>query len=73
MRFELNGRPCEAEAEHGLSDDDSMFARGYWLDTEDDLTEDELDELTKQYPDALYDLWLDHQLARADMLFDAAD
>lgn len=79
MRLELNGRPCEATAEHGRSDEDSMFVKGHWLDEDGpdgepkELTEEELDELAVQYADELYTLWLDHQVGIADFMFEADD
>ena len=52
--------------------DDIMIEEAYFEDTGDELTEDEIEELTATYGDALYMEYMDYSIGRSDWLSDLA-
>lgn len=60
MKLIYKDRQVRLEVDHSSAACDAFFSAGYYTDTGDDLTNEELDELTQQRSDALVEYCLKH-------------
>jgi hypothetical protein len=65
MKAYLEDREVEiTKIEHGSDYCDSYIVEACFLDNGEDLTEEELNELTELYQDLLYESWIERKYSR---------
>jgi len=65
MKARLEDREVEIiQIEHGRDYCDSYIVEACFLDTGEDLNEEELNELTELYQDLLYEAWIERASSR---------
>lgn len=71
MLLKYNGKEVEVEFDtNGSEMEDIYIASAFYTDSNLELTDAEIDELTEDNGDALYMEWLDRKISAADMLMD---
>ncbi len=71
MYLKLNGREVEVTFDtNGREMEDIFISSGFYTDTNEDLTDEELDLLQNENEDALYEAWLDMNISAADAMVD---
>jgi hypothetical protein len=69
MNIKYKGRPVELEFDSNR--DGSMFvSSGFYTDDNKDLTDEEMDDITDNYFDVMYDAHLDRLISAADFMED---
>lgn len=72
MKLTLNSRQVEVfDVSYGRDSVDSYIISAYYLDTETELTEDELEQLTNENEEWLYEQWNDYWIGEADFYADS--
>ena len=67
----LRGRPVYlGDADYGSEAEDSYYTSAWWADTDEELTDDDLDALTNEHADRLAASWFEYQVGRAEYLRD---
>lgn len=69
MKATFNGRLVSIESVDGEGVD-AYITEAYYVDTEKNLTDDELEELTAQCPDTVWEMAFEKMIDRADALHD---
>lgn len=57
---------------HAKDPVDSYIQSAFWIDTGEELNDDELDALQTQRPDIAHDAWYENAIDRADRMRDEA-
>lgn len=71
MYLKLNGREVEVTFDtNGGEMEDIYISSGFYTDTDEELTDEEIDILQDQNGDALYEAWLDMNISAADAMVD---
>jgi len=71
MLLKYNGKEVEVEFDtNGSEMEDIYIASAFYTDSNLELTDAEIDELTEDNGDALYMEWLDRKISGGDMLMD---
>lgn len=72
MKTTFNSRPVEiSDINHDSKDScDSFIESAYYIDTEIDLTDEELDELTDENRDIITEDWYEYKICQADLLYE---
>ena len=71
MYLRLNGREVEVTFDtNGREMEDIYISSGFYTDTDEELTDEEIDLLQDQNGDALYEAWLDMNISAADAMVD---
>lgn len=61
----------EVEVEFDSNRDGSMFvSKGFYTESNENLTDKEMDDITDNYSDVMYDAWLDRQISAAEYMED---
>jgi len=72
MLVEFKGKKLEiTEIDHGGDSCDSFITDAYWVDSEIDLGIDELELLTEDCGDVIYEDWLDNRISAAEDMADS--
>ncbi len=66
MITKLHGREVQYEIEFGSDVTDTFIGRAIWLDTDQELDDGEIQELTQLEGSVLDEMWFERQLARAE-------
>jgi len=67
----LNGRPVYfGDVYHQGDAEDSYFAEAHYADTDEALSENELEQLTEENSGYLYEQWFEHQVCRAEARYE---
>lgn len=66
--YQLNGRQVEITASHSKYEEDSYVESAYYIDTGEDLTDEECNILTSENYDKLYQDWYERQICAAEYL-----
>ena len=73
MKTTYKGRPIEIDGIHCERDETCCYVEAaHWLDNDRDLNIDELEALTDECGDLLYEAWQEYLIGEADALCDAA-
>lgn len=72
MILSLNNREVEVTFDtNGREMEDIYISSGFYTDTDEELTDDELDQIQDENGDALYDAWMDMKISAADAYIDS--
>jgi len=74
MKTTFKNRPVEIESiSHDRYDScDSFIELAYYADTDEELTDEELQELTDENQDLVYKSWFERQIDAAESAYDAS-
>lgn len=69
MNVKYKNRPVEIDFDSNM--DGSLFvSKGFYTDTDVDLTDEEMDDITDNYGDVMWEATLDRRISAADMMGD---
>jgi hypothetical protein len=71
MKLNYKGREIEVEFDvNGREMEDIYIASGFYVDTNESLTDEELEQVELENSDALYEAWYDMQVGASDFYMD---
>ena len=68
--FKVNGREVEVTEIEGAHSEGAYAIEASFVDTDEALSDEELDTLNDHYSEELYDDWYQRQVMRAESLFE---